>query len=40
MSGLPSPFQGIVPPVGTPLTVDYSVDATSLARLLRFLVGK
>lgn len=38
MSGLPSPFQGIVPPVCTPFNEDYSVDTTSLASLLRFLV--
>ncbi|MGH2460089.1 MAG: dihydrodipicolinate synthase family protein [Chloroflexota bacterium] len=39
MPGLPFPLRGIIPPVCTPLNEDYSVDAASLARLLRFMLA-
>ncbi|HWE63549.1 MAG TPA: dihydrodipicolinate synthase family protein [Chloroflexota bacterium] len=40
MSGLPTDFSGIVPPVSTPMTEDYEVDTASLERLITFLIDE
>src|SRR3954468_22105312 len=38
MTGLPSGFGGIVPPVCTPMTEEFEVDTASLERLIGFLL--
>lgn len=40
MPGLSFPLRGIIPPVCTPMYEDFSVDTTSLARLLGFLLER
>lgn len=39
MTGLPKPFGGIVPPLCTPMTEDFEVDAPSLRRLIDFQIA-